>query len=129
MKKISITTRHKTELINITKEVTEAIIQSGITDGIATIATPHTTGAVFLFENLDPNLWRDLLKKLHEIIPNDGSYAHVGNNADAHLKSAIMGGSVTVIVENGKPLLGQWQGIYFGEFDGPRERSVYIKVL
>lgn len=129
MKTITISTKHKTEVVNITRDVQEAVIQSGIADGIVVVFTPHTTGSVFLFEKLDPNLGRDLLKKLHDLVPADGSYAHVGSNADGHIKSAFMGASVTLPVVEGKPLMGEWQGIYFGDFDGPRDRSVVIKVI
>lgn len=116
-------------MVNLTQEVKEAVIESGITDGIVMIFTPHTTASVFLFENLDPNLGRDLLKKLHDLVPAAERYAHVGSNADGHIKSALMGASVSLPVVEAKPLLGEWQGIYFGDFDGPRDRTVYIKVI
>jgi len=129
LKKISINTKHKSELVQITNEIKEQIIKSGIKNGIAVVYTPHTTGSIFLFENLDPNLSRDFLKTLSEIAPADKKYAHVGTNADAHIKSAITGASVSLIIEDAKPILGQWQGIYFADFDGPRQRDVYIKIV
>jgi secondary thiamine-phosphate synthase enzyme len=129
MKNLTVTTQHKTQVVNLTKEINEAIIESGVSDGIALIFTPHTTASVFLFEKIDPNLGRDLLKELHDLVPSDATYAHVGKNADGHIKSAIMGASVTVPVVGGKALLGEWQGIYFGDFDGPRERTVLVKVI
>jgi secondary thiamine-phosphate synthase enzyme len=129
LKKLSINTKHKSELIQITDEIKEEIIKSGIKNGIAVVYTPHTTGSIFLFENIDPNLGRDLLKTLSELIPADKKYAHVGTNAGAHIKSALAGASVTLIIEDAKPILGQWQGIYFADFDGPRQRDVYIKII
>lgn len=124
MKKITVKTNHRTEVIDITREVRETIIQSGVKRGLCCISTPHTTASVILFENLDPNLRRDLLAWLHEMIPNNKKYAHIGANADAHLKSALMGSSLTIPIEDGAPLLGKWQGVFFCEFDGPRETRV-----
>lgn len=123
-------TSHKTQLMDISNEVAEAVIMSGIKDGICVVFTPHTTASVFMFENQDQALRRDLLNGLNRIAPNDAHYLHVGENAAAHLKSSRMGNSVSIPVANAKLLLGKWQGIFFGEFDGPRqEREVIIKVI
>ena len=120
---------HKSQLMDISTEIQEEVIKSGIKDGICTIFVPHTTASVFLFENQDPNLERDLLNSLKKRAQIDGEYSHTGDNAAAHLKSAMMGNSVTVFVEDAKLVLGKWQGIVFGEFDGPRqERKVMMKV-
>lgn len=130
MKTLKFPTSHKTQLMDITEQVKEAVITSGVKEGICVVYTPHTTGSVFLFENVDPNLRRDLLSTLSKIIPADEKYSHVGGNAAAHLKSARMGASVTIPVVEGRPLFGKWQGLFFGEFDGPRqERQVMIKVI
>ncbi len=130
MEKISLKTQHKTEMIDITKQIKEAVIKSGIKNGVCTIFTPHTTGSVLLFENVDPNLQRDLLKELKGCAPSDRVYSHKGDNAQAHLKSAMIGASVHIPVADAQPLLGQWQGIFFAEFDGPREaREVIVTVL
>jgi len=130
MKTMSFPTSHKTHLMDISKEVQEEVIKSGIKDGICIIFTPHTTTSVFLFENQDPALRRDLLNSLSRIAPSDTLYQHNGENAAAHLKSSRMGNSVSVPVANAHLLLGEWQGIFFGEFDGPRQkRDVYIKVI
>jgi secondary thiamine-phosphate synthase enzyme len=115
--------------VQITDEIKEQVIVSGVKNGICVIYTPHTTASVFLFENIDPNLSRDILKTLSEQIPADKKYAHVGSNADAHIKSAFLGASISIIIEDAKPILGQWQGIYFADFDGPREREVYLKII
>jgi secondary thiamine-phosphate synthase enzyme len=123
-------TSHKTQLMDISKEVIEAVITSGIKDGICVVFTPHTTSSIFMFENQDPALRRDLLDALNRVIPIDAKYLHKGENAAAHLKSSRMGNSITIPVVNAKPILGQWQGIFFGEFDGPRQvREVHIKVI
>ncbi|MBU0720365.1 secondary thiamine-phosphate synthase enzyme YjbQ [bacterium] len=130
MKKMKFPTSHKTQLMDISKEVNEAVITSGIKDGICVIFTPHTTSSIFMFENQDPALRRDLLNALNRVAPNDVEYLHSGGNAAAHLKSSRMGNSVSIPVVNAKPTIGQWQGVFFGEFDGPRqEREVYIKVI
>jgi secondary thiamine-phosphate synthase enzyme len=130
MKTMKFPTSHKTQLMDISKEVAEAVIMSGIKDGVCVVFTPHTTASVFMFENQDQALRRDLLNSLNRIAPNDAHYLHVGENAAAHLKSSRMGNSVSIPVVNAKLLLGKWQGIFFGEFDGPRqEREVIIKVI
>lgn len=116
--------------MDISAEVKEAVIKSGIKEGICVVFTPHTTGSVFLFENADQNLRRDLLSALSTVIPSDTKYSHVGSNAAAHLKSSRMGASVSIPVHDGRPMFGKWQGVFFGEFDGPRqEREVIIKVI
>lgn len=130
MKIMKFPTSHKTQLMDITAEVKEAVIKSGVKEGICVVFTPHTTGSVFLFENADPNLRRDLLMALSKVVPMDEKYSHVGDNAAAHLKSARMGASVSIPVLDGRPMFGKWQGIFFGEFDGPRQaREVVIKVI
>lgn len=129
IKKILIKTKHKSEAVEITKEIQEAIIESGVKDGIVVIYTPHTTAGVLLFENQDPNLLRDLLGKMGEIAPANAKYAHIGSNADAHLKSAITGASLSLIIENAVAIIGKWQGLFFIDFDGPREREVILKII
>lgn len=130
MKKMSFPTSHKTHLMDISSEVQEEVIKSGVKNGLCTVFTPHTTTSVFLFENQDPALRRDLLNTLNLNAPSDVNYQHSGKNADAHLKSSYMGNSVTVPIDNAHLVLGQWQGIFFGEFDGPRqERNIYIKII
>jgi secondary thiamine-phosphate synthase enzyme len=115
-------------MIEVTDIVKESVIKSGIKNGLCVVYTPHTTTSVILFENVDPNLQRDYLAHMSRLVPKSNKFAH-GENADAHLKAAISGASVTVILEDVKLLLGPWQGIFFCEFDGPREREIYIKVL
>ena len=130
MKTLKFPTSHKTQLMDISAEVKEAVITSCVKEGICVVFTPHTTASVFLFENADQNLRRDLLSALSKVIPSDVQYAHVGSNAAAHLKSSRMGASVSIPVHEGRPMFGKWQGVFFGEFDGPRqEREVIIKVI
>ena len=130
MKTLTFPTSHKTQLMDISKEVQEAIIESGVKDGIVVVFSPHTTTSIMTFENVDPKLERDLLKELSLHVNDSQHYEHVGGNAVAHLKSALNGSNVSVPVVNASALLGKWQGIFFAEFDGPRqERNVYIKVI
>jgi secondary thiamine-phosphate synthase enzyme len=130
MKTLKFPTSHKTQLMDISKEVTEVVIESGIKDGLCVVFTPHTTASIFMFENQDPALRRDLLDALNRFAPSDIKYLHTGDNADAHLKSSQMGSSITIPVVNAQPIFGKWQGVFFGEFDGPRQaREVVVKVI
>ena len=130
MQEMRFPTSHKTQLMDITNEITEEVIKSGVKDGLVTVFSPNTTTSIFMFENKDPALRRDLLNALNQIAPNDTKYLHSGDNGASHLKSSRMGSSVTIPVVNAKPIIGDWQGIFFGEFDGPRqERKVYIKII
>ena len=126
MQEIKIKTNYKSEIIDITKEVKEAVIKSGVKNGIVTIFCPHSTASVIIFENSDPSLKRDLLEMLNSILPNK-EYTH--DNAKAHLKAAFLRSNLTLIVDNANILLGKWQNIYLIDFDGGRERKIYIKVI
>jgi len=129
MTRFQLKTEHTTQMINISGEVKEAVITSGVKEGIVVVFTPHTTASVTLFENIDQNLRRDYLKLLKTYMSGQ-EYSHKGDNAAGHLKSAMTGASVSIPVADGKPLFGEWQGIFFCEFDGPREvRDVIIKVI
>ncbi len=116
-------------LFNITPQVRSAIKESGITDGICVVFCPHTTAGITINENADPDVVRDILFGLDKAFPDRPEFRHEEGNSTAHLKSSCIGSSVTIIVEDGMPLLGTWQGIYFCEFDGPRNRKFYIKVM
>ena len=126
MQEIKIKTSYKSEVIDITKEIKEAVIKSGIKNGIVTIFCPHSTASVILFEKSDSSLRRDLLGMLKDIVPFK-DYSH--NNARAHLKAAFLRSNLTLIVNNADVVLGEWQGIFLVEFDGPRERKILIKVI
>ena len=119
----------KNSLYNITPQVREAIAKSGVTSGIAVVFCPHTTAGITINENADPDVVHDLLLGLDKAFPNRSEFRHGEGNSSAHLKASVIGSNVTVIIENGKPLLGTWQGVYFCEFDGPRTRKFIVKVI
>ncbi|GHV05824.1 hypothetical protein AGMMS50229_09520 [Campylobacterota bacterium] len=129
MNKLIFKSRYKTEMIDITSAVNELIVTSGKKSGVVNLFAPHSTCGLFICENHDPNLQRDLLKKLHQFFPGDGQYAHLGGNGDAHMKSSFMGVSVCVPFDNAKLALGEWQGVFIADFDGPRDRSVLVTLL
>jgi secondary thiamine-phosphate synthase enzyme len=114
---------------NITPQVREAVAKSGVTNGIAVVFCPHTTAGLTINENADPDVAHDLLLGLNKAYPDRPEFQHGEGNSSAHLKASTMGSSVTIIVDNGKLLLGTWQGIYFCEFDPPRQRKFYVKVM
>lgn len=116
-------------MIDITDKVSDAVRQSGAERGIAVVFVPHTTAAVTINENADPDVPADILGKLAELIPERGAWRHVEGNSDAHVKSSLVGASATVIVEGGRLVLGTWQSLFFCEFDGPRSRRVYVTVI
>ena len=129
MKKLSIRTNAREELLDVTSQITKAVKESGIQNGIAFCFIPHTTAAITINENADPDVKRDLLYKLQKEIPQNDGYHHAEGNSDAHLKASLFGFSEQVLIENGRLVLGTWQGIYFCEFDGPRSRNLILKVF
>lgn len=129
MTEITVTSNERTEMIDITGEVRRAVRDSGVQSGTATIFAAHTTAAVTINENADPDVTRDMIKELNKIVPFDDNYRHAEGNSAAHIKSSLVGAGETVIVEDGEPVLGTWQGVYFCEFDGPRRRRVRVQVL
>ena len=129
MKSLSIQTRHRCELVDITSQVREAVRESRVNSGICVVYCPHTTAAVTINENADPDVVSDLLMGLERMAPPNGPYRHTEGNSDAHLKSSLVGCSEHLLVQNGGLALGTWQGIYFCEFDGPRQRKVHVHVL
>jgi len=118
----------RSQLIDITSRVREAVTASGIREGLCTIFIPHTTAAVTINENADPDVVRDFLYELDKIVPWQDGYRHAEGNSAAHLKSSLIGVSKQVLIENGRLILGTWQGIYFCEFDGPRTRRVLVRI-
>ena len=122
-------TAQRENFYNITPQLREAISQSRITSGIAVVYCPHTTAGITINENADPDVIPDLLLGLREAFPDRPQFNHAEGNSAAHLKASAMGSSATVIIEGGKPLLGTWQGVYFCEFDPPRNRKFYVKVV
>ena len=127
MTTIQVQTRQRTQLINISREIQEAVKEAGLESGLVTVFVPHTTAAVTINENADPDVPRDILHEINKVIPFEDGYHHFEGNSAAHIKASIFGASETIIVENGRLQLGTWQGIYFCEFDGPRLRQVWVQ--
>ena len=114
---------------DITLQVNDAVKKSGVVSGICVVYTPHTTSAITVNENADPDVTHDLVIGFDEAFPDRRDFRHGEGNSDAHLKCSTEGASETILIEEGRPLLGTWQGVYFCEFDGPRTRRYYIKVM
>jgi secondary thiamine-phosphate synthase enzyme len=129
MTTIEVSSRQQVELIDVTGEVRRAIAASGVREGLAVLFVPHTTAAVTINENADPDVVRDMVMELNKIVPLDDHYRHAEGNSAAHIKSTLVGAGETLLVSDGEPVLGTWQGIYFCEFDGPRRRRMHIKVV
>ena len=129
MTTIEVSSRQQVELIDVTGEVRRVIRASGVRQGMAVLFVPHTTAAVTINENADPDVVHDMVMELNRIIPFDDDYRHAEGNSAAHIKSTLVGASETLLVDGGEAVLGTWQGIYFCEFDGPRRRKMYIKVV
>ena len=130
MVEIEVRTSRRTELVPITDIVRKAVQESGTKDGICTVYVPHTTAAVTINENADPTVPRDILHVIDRIIPfADSGYGHAEGNSAAHVKASLFGSSETIPFRDGRLVLGTWQGVTFCEFDGPRTRKVYIKIL
>jgi secondary thiamine-phosphate synthase enzyme len=124
---LSVTTRNRSEMIDITSKVEEELKRSGLKDGACFLFVPHTTAGITINESADPSVATDIQAMLNKLIPWEGSYRHLEGNSAAHIKSSLIGNSVMVFVESGHLKLGTWQGIFFCEFDGPRSRKLYIK--
>ena len=122
-------TTTQTEFIDITHSVQEAVQKTGVGDGICIIFIPHTTAAVTINEHADPSVAQDMIMELNKIVPFKDHYRHTEGNSPSHIKASLFGCSQIVFVESGKLVLGTWQGIFFCEFDGPRDRKVHVKVI
>ena len=129
IKQLRVSTKSKTELVDITQGVQRMVAESGIRSGVCYVYVPHTTSGITINENTDPNVGRDILMELNKVIPFDDHYSHAEGNSAAHIKSALVGVSKTVLVEEGRLALGTWQAIFYCEFDGPRDRRVFVKVM
>jgi secondary thiamine-phosphate synthase enzyme len=125
----SLKTTKAQEFVNITGLVKKAVSESGVKNGLAIVFVPHTTAGVTINENADPDVVKDILFGLNKTYPVQNGYLHMEGNSHAHIKASLMGSSCNIIIENGELKLGTWQGIYFCEFDGPRNRKVYIKII
>lgn len=129
IQEISVQTDGQIQLLEITREVQRVVTQAGVKDGIALLFVPHTTAAVTINENADPDVAADMVQGLSRLVPLHDNYRHQEGNSAAHIKSSLIGVSEQLIIRNGKLLLGTWQGIYFCEFDGPRTRKLCIKLI
>jgi secondary thiamine-phosphate synthase enzyme len=126
--RLSISTTSRDQMLDITAEIGRLVTQSGIERGFCYIFNPHTTAAMTINENADPDVMRDILAGLDRTIPWKGDYRHGEGNSAAHIKASLFGPALQIMVERGRLVLGTWQGIYFCEFDGPRQRQLDIRV-
>jgi len=122
-------TGQQTAMIDITREISNLVKESGVKSGICVICVPHTTAGITINENTDPAVIRDFMMEINKIIPMSDGYHHSEGNSAAHIKSSMMGFSQTIIIEDGHLLMGTWQGIYFLEYDGPRIRKIHVKIM
>jgi secondary thiamine-phosphate synthase enzyme len=127
---LTVETSLRNEMIEVTDRLRKVVASNNLIEGMLLVYVPHTTAAVTINENADPDVKSDLLAKLSALVPqNESYYQHAEGNSDSHLKAAMLGHNVTVLVEGGRLVLGQWQGVYFCEFDGPRRRELLVKPL
>ena len=130
MEIVEVRTSRRAELLEVTGRVAEVVARSGVQSGVVVVQSLHTTAALTINENADPDVKHDLLAKLAEMVPKDEPYyRHDEGNSDSHLKTSFFGPSLTVVVDGGRLVLGRWQGVYLCEFDGPRERRLAVQVL
>ncbi|SPD75524.1 conserved hypothetical protein [uncultured Desulfobacterium sp.] len=126
---ISVKTSSRVEMVDITPSVQKEVSRIGVTDGICVVYVPHTTAGITINEGADPAVCHDVISMLNKLVPENAGYRHMEGNSDSHIKTSIIGSSVTVIIEKGHIVLGTWQKIFFCEFDGPRSRKVYLKTM
>jgi secondary thiamine-phosphate synthase enzyme len=128
METLRVKTDRRTQLVDVTREVERLVAASGVASGVCYVCVPHTTAAVMINEHADPDVATDLEGVFDRLVPHKGPYRHNEGNSDSHAKAVMVGASQLILVEGGKLALGTWQGVFFCEFDGPRERKVWIKV-
>ena len=126
---VQVETRTRVEFKDVTSMIQRFVVESGVQSGTCFVFVPHTTAAILINENADPGLQKDLDDFLKQLAPRDKNYCHDDGNCDAHLKAAVIGCSKSLLIENGRLVLGRWQGVYFCEFDGPRRRELRIKIV
>lgn len=129
MQSLTVRTARRTELRNVTAEIDKIVRASGCNNGVCHLYVPHTTAGVLVNEGYDPDVARDMEVALDRLAPHKGDYRHLEGNSDSHIKLALVGGSQTVWIEEGRLALGQWQQIFFAEFDGPRTRELRVKIV
>lgn len=128
MQRLSVRTSRRIDLVDITDQIQGTVSKSKVKDGVCFIFCPHTTAGLTINENADPSVRRDIINTLNKLIPEGAGYCHSEGNADSHIKSSLFGSSLTIFIEGGQLALGTWQGIYFCEGDGPRNREVWVKI-
>ena len=126
---LRVSTSAHTQMLNITDMIQDAVTESGVRSGVCTVFIPHTTAAVTINENADPDVVRDFTMEINKLVPWEDGYRHMEGNSAAHLKASMIGFSEQIIIDGGRLVLGTWQGIYFCEYDGPRRRNVYVKIM
>lgn len=126
---IKVSTSSHTQLVDVTEKIQQLVDESGIKNGVAILFVPHTTAAVTINENADPDVCHDMINGLNQLIPLKNDYRHLEGNSAAHIKCSLVGASEQVIIRGGRLLLGTWQGLYFCEFDGPRSRKLLVKLI
>jgi secondary thiamine-phosphate synthase enzyme len=130
LEKLTVRTSKRSEMLDVTDRLERFVRTQNVLDGMLIAYVPHTTAAVTINENADPDVRHDMLRKLETLIPKDEAYyRHGEGNSDSHVKTSLIGNSATVLIERGRLVLGRWQGVYFCEFDGPRERELMVKVV
>ena len=129
LKILDVKTTQRVELIDITSRVSDLILKSAVKNGLCSLFVPHTTAGITINENADPSVKVDIINKFNSLIPANDNYTHIEGNSDSHIKSTIVGQTTNLIIDNSRIVLGTWQGIFFCEFDGPRNRKVYIKLI
>jgi secondary thiamine-phosphate synthase enzyme len=126
---IEVRSKARTELIDITGDIRDVLRKANVSSGVCHLFVLHTTAGITVNEGADPAVQRDIYTFLNKLVPTDHYFTHAEGNSDAHIKSSLVGNSQTLIIDNGKPLLGIWQAVYFCEFDGPRPRKIAIKII
>ncbi len=129
METLSVSTSERVDLVDITSQVAQEVAKRSVGTGTVTIYVPHTTCGVTINESADPDVVRDIKMHLTKLVPKDGGFRHSEGNSDSHIKTSMIGSSENIFIENGKLVLGTWQGIFLCDFDGPRTRKVYIKIV
>ena len=129
MKTLSVKTHRRTQFVDITREVEQAVRESAVKSAVCYVYVPHTTAGIAINEHADPDVASDVEGVFDRLIPHQGPYRHAEGNTDSHMKAILTGTSQTILIENGKLALGTWQGIFLCEFDGPRQRTVLIKIV
>ena len=129
METLSVSTSERVDLVDITSQVAQEVAKSSVGTGTVTIYVPHTTCGVTINESADPDVARDIKMHLAKLVPQDGGFKHYEGNSDSHIKTSMIGSSENIFIESGKLVLGTWQGIFLCDFDGPRTRKVYIKIV